>query len=92
MAEFREDIAREFAELRTADQREISTFIQRQEAWIARGDEILDLCDHLSDGEFFMRLSGEAAGQFWKEMTTTTFQILYAIAAMEARLDVLTSL
>ena len=91
MAEFREDVARKFAELRTADQHEISAFIQRQEEWIVRGDEILDLCDQLLAGELFQRLSGEAVGQFWKEMTATTFQALYAMAAVEARLDVLMS-
>lgn len=64
-------------------------FAERQEDWIARGDRILDLIDQLVVNDLFTRLSVDALATFWKEMTAITFQVLYAMAAVEARLDTL---
>ena len=87
MCKFCENIGQEFTKLCTALPKKAMLFIHCQEEFISWGDEILNQLDQVLAGELFEQLSVKAVGVFWKEMTSITFQVLYAMAAVEAHLD-----
>ena len=57
LAEFKERVVRQFAELLRASPDARAAFIDRQELWIAQGDEILDAFDQLVAGDLFQQLA-----------------------------------
>ncbi|KAI1788250.1 hypothetical protein LXA43DRAFT_1063713 [Ganoderma leucocontextum] len=88
-ADFKSDVTNAFATLPADDPEAVAAFVSAQEDWVMQDDEILNKFDRVLAGELFTQLSVEAVADFWKEMSSVAFQVMYAISATEARLDML---
>lgn len=68
-------------------------WVEGRERWVRDGDLILGYISViLNDTEVMEEMTPEGMADVWNELSTTAYQVMYMMTAVEARLDMLSPL